>query len=136
LFTVQDKYFPPTRALPNARTIFILGLLSDEELTKRIETILTASGRFTIAPDSKTADLVVTSKFEPDTGGDQATSRQIRLEFHKPNGASVFWVSLRFPNRGSDQWAQSSVVNSCFADLWKRVEGVQAPPTSTDDELF
>ena len=136
LFTVQDKYFPPTRALPNARTIFISGLLGDEELTKRIESILTGSGRFTIAPDSKTAGLVVTSKFVPNIAVDQAPPRQILLEFNRPNGASVFWVSLRFPNRGSDQWEQSSVVNSCFADLWKRVEGVQPSSTSTDDELF
>jgi hypothetical protein len=137
LFTIQDKYFPPTRALQNARSIFISGLPGNEELTRRIESILTASGRFTIAPDSRAADLVVVSRLEADTVGDQAhaTFRQIRLEFNRPNGTSVFWVSLRL-NGASDQGAQSPTVNTCFANLWERVESLKASSAPIDEELF
>ena len=137
LFTVQDKYFPPVRALPNAKTIFVSGLLLDAQLTARIESILTASGRFTIAIDSKTADLVVAAKSDPDPNGVQAHApfRLIWLEFNKPSGATVFLVSLHF-NGAPDQWAQSPVVSTCFANLWKRVESLQAPSTSIDEELF
>jgi hypothetical protein len=137
LFTIQDRYFPSTSALPNAKTIFVLGLLGDAELTARIESILTASGRFTIAMDSKTADLVVAAKTDPDPNGVQAHSpfRPIWLEVDRPGRGPIFLVSLSF-NGAPDQWAQSPVVSTCFANLWKRVESLQAPYAAIDDELF
>jgi hypothetical protein len=137
LFTVQDKYFPPTSTLPNAKTISISGLLSNAELRDQIESILIASGRFTLVPDSKTADLTVLPRIDSDIPGYQAnaTSHQIQLEFHTPNGTSVFWVTLHL--RGaSDQWAQSPVINTCFANLWKRVESLRSPSAPIGEELF
>jgi hypothetical protein len=137
LFIIQDKYFPPTSTPPNARSIFISGLLGNAELTHQIESILTASGRFNLVPDSKTADLTVLSKIDSEIPGYQAnaSSHRIQLEFNKSNGASVFWVTLHL-NGASDQWALSPVVNTCFANLWKRVESLQAPAPSIDEELF
>jgi hypothetical protein len=134
LFAIQDKYFEPTNTLPNARTVFFPGFVGNAELTHRIESILTASGRFTIAPDSKSADLAVLVKIDSEIPGYKSTPpfHQILLKFNKPNGDSVIWVELHF--RGaSDEWAQSPVVNTCFANLWKRVESVQSPSASSDE---
>jgi len=130
LFTIQDKYFPRSKALPNARTIFISGQLGNAELTQRIQSILTASGRFTIAPDLKNADLVIT-KFDAYNPGDPSFTSPptIMLKFNRPNGNSIFFISLHF-NLASDKWADSPVVNACFADA------VKAPSDSSEDELF
>jgi hypothetical protein len=137
LFTVQDKYFPPSRALANARTIFISGPLGDAELTHRIQSILTASGRFTVVADRKTADLVVSNlKLATPQDRADASSRSIRLQFNQPSGRNFFWVTLHLDD-ATEQWAQSRVVNTCFANLWKRVETFQAPVAmSLDEELY
>jgi hypothetical protein len=136
LFTIQDRYFPRSKALPNARTIFISGQLGNAELTNRIQSILTASGRFTLVSDSKNADLIV-SKFDAVNPGDPSytSAPQIMLKFNRPNGFSIFVVSFRFKG-ARDQWAESPVVNTCFADVWKRVESVQVSPASLDDDFF
>jgi hypothetical protein len=139
LFTVQDKYFPPSRTLANARTIFISGPLGDAELTHRIESILTASGRFTLIADKNTADLVVSNHKlfpRPDQPDAPDGTDSLRLSFDKPKGGNLFWLTLNFDG-AVDQWAQSPVVNTCFANVWKRVETYQAPvAVPLDDEWY
>jgi hypothetical protein len=136
LFTIQDKYFPQSKALPNARTIFISGQLGNAELTHRIQSILIASGRFTLVSDSKTADLVV-SKFDAYNPGDPSYTSPptIILKFNRPSGMSIFFISLHIKGQ-PDQWAESPVVNTCFADVWKRVETVQPPSAPIDEDSF
>jgi hypothetical protein len=111
-----------------------IGFPIDADAGKAICCRLTASGRFTIVPDSKSADLTVLSKIDSDIPGYEAppSSHQILLEFNKQSGGSVFWVTLHLSGV-SDQWAQSPVVNTCLANLWKRVESLRSPSASRDE---
>jgi hypothetical protein len=119
LFRIQDKYFPPTNIFSNARTVFIAPIIGHDDVQRQIESILTASGRLTIAPDSKSADLVVASN--PVPAKVTSTSQVIPIDFRKPNGTRILSVMLHF-ERIPEPWADSAVIHTCFANLWNQIE--------------
>jgi len=136
LFKMQSTYFPPDGTLRNAKTLFISGLPSNRELQQRIESILTASGRFTLLPDRKTADLIVQSDLGilPNSDRNHPPSHEVRLVLHEQNGSDLMWISLRFKS-ASDGLAELPVVSTCFADLWTQVESQQAPSAPSDEKF-
>ncbi len=134
-FTVQAKYFPPTDIFAKARTAFVSPFSGHEDLQKQLESILAASGRLTVVPDAKTADLLVELgpvPSPPNHGTDP--DRLVQLKFLAPPGAklapfgdNLMRVMLRFTDT-SEKWATDPVVNTCFANLWGQIEHLPLSP--------
>jgi len=136
LFTVQDKYLRPTSAFSKSNTVFISNSVGDLELQRRIESILTASGRFTIVRNSRKADLSVALRIDR-----QRDDRQAILTISKSPGTrpdlEITRVWLIFPKKDApDQWAESPLVNTCFANVWAQLENVKAPTTPSDSPFL
>jgi hypothetical protein len=107
-FTIQQKYFPPTHTLTKAKTLFISEVHSHEELLQRIESILTASGRFTIVPNADAADVRIQT--EVLDGKDISMSFR-ELGAHQQYIRDILTIYLRLDGTPND-WAESQVVNT------------------------
>ena len=135
---LQEEYLPPTRALTDAKTLFVPEFHSQEALRQQIESILTSSGRFSIVPSADVADLVirfttsaVQNGTEPFTYLDMSFEEPGR---HKQYPGDVLMISLHFKGN-LDGSANSPVVNTCFANLWQQVENLQ-PPKDSNGKQF
>ena len=143
LFRMQEKYFPPTDAFSNARTVFVSPFSGHADIQQRIESILTASGRLIVVADSKTADMVVLMGPVPEPLDHPATtpSRQVLLKFETqqhgaefvPMGGNLMWVTLRFSGV-TDDWAEEPVLNTCFANLWNNVESLHLSTSAISEK--
>jgi hypothetical protein len=134
LFTLQEKYVPPTDIFSNARSVYVSQFVGHADLQQRITSILTASGRLSTVADSRTADLVVAvgPVHEPPNDPDPSATRQALIEFRAPDGRGLMRVTLRFKDASND-WAEEPVVNTCLASLWNRVESLHLSATATGE---
>jgi hypothetical protein len=126
-FALKEEYFPPTQALANAKTLFLPEFHGHEKLLRRIEAILTASGRFTVLPNADVADLAV--RIQTSTATSVSMSLREPSE-HEQYIGDLLTIVLDFDrlhhvDGKSDDWAEAPVVNTCFARLWQQVEKLQ-----------
>jgi hypothetical protein len=132
-FTLRKKFFPPTRALTDAKTLFVPDFHRQEELRQRIESIMTSSGRFTIVPSADVADLIIGLETSATQNGSEPLTH-FSMSFREPGRheqyvGDVLVISLHFKGN-LDGSADAPVVKTCFANLWQQVENLQPPQNS------
>jgi hypothetical protein len=132
-FALQGKVFSPTRALIDAKTLFVPEFHSQEKLRQQIESILTSSGRFTIVPSADVADLVIRFETSAIQNGTEPLT-YFSMSFREPGSheqylGDVLMISIHFKGN-LDGSAQAPVVSTCFANLWQQVENLQPPQDS------
>lgn len=135
LFTIQDKYFPQTRTLPLARTIYVGKMPDNEELRRRIVEIITASGRFKLAEDRNAADLVINNTSMLENNSSAATQyfslepsySKLATDANQDVQQRTFSILFQLSFDQGEIWERSPVVNRCLVEFWKRVEAQPLP---------
>jgi hypothetical protein len=137
-FTLQETFFPPTRALIGAKTLFAPEFHSHEKLRQQIDSILTSSGRFTIVPSADVADLVIRFETSAIQNGTKPLT-YFSMSFREPGSheqyvGDVLMISLHFKGN-LDGSVDAPVVKTCFANLWQQVENLQPPQDSAGKQF-
>ncbi|GGH07423.1 hypothetical protein [Silvibacterium dinghuense] len=134
LFTVQEKYFPPTDVFSNAKTVFVSASAGDANLQRRIASILTASGHLTAAPDAQSADLTVHLRpLSPPAPS--ASDQEMEMQFRRPGNEIPVSIVLHLQHASVD-WTDAPVVSTCFANLWSQMEALPISTPAPDGEKF
>lgn len=140
LFMLQEKYFPPTDVFSNARTIYVSAPDISADLQHKIEAALTGSGRLTLAPDVKTADMIVRANMQaPPSSAPTTKYSQVHLEIRVPGsgqrdvmqGDILMHIGLTFTGP-AEGWPGSPVVNTCLASSWERIESLHLTSASAN----